>query len=294
VIISRFYGGLGNQMFQYAAGRALALRHQAKLVADSRPFRSYNLHAYLIDRLNTVMTDASKTDLGDRVLPPEKRGILRSSFWTIRNRGRLKYFRERSLRYDPSFECLGDETYLQGYWQSEKYFQDIRGQLRAELTRPEPVDTVNMRVLDEMKSVLAVSLHIRRGDYVSNSKTHKVHGTCPLEYYYEAAACIADQTETAPAFFIFSDDPEWTRENLKLPHTMRFVSHNTVADPWLDLQLMQSCQHHIIANSSFSWWGAWLNASAKKIVVAPARWFADPGKDDRDIVPETWVRLGPK
>ena len=294
MIISRFYGGLGNQMFQYATGRALALRHQTQLVADSRPFRSYKLHAYLIDRFNTVMTDASGMDLGDRVLPPEKRGILSSSLWTIRNRGRLKYFRERSLQYDPSFESLGDDTYLQGYWQSEKYFRDVGGLLREELTRPEPVDAVNIQVMDEMKSVLAVSLHIRRGDYVSNSKTLKVHGICPIEYYHEAAAWIADRTETAPAFFIFSDDPEWTRQNLKLPFTMRFVSHNTVADPWLDLQLMQSCQHHIIANSSFSWWGAWLNASAKKIVVAPARWFADPGKDDRDIVPETWFRLGPK
>ena len=291
MIISKFYGGLGNQMFQYATGRALALRHQTELVADSRPFRTYNLHAYLIDRFNTVMIDASKVDLGGRVLPPEKRGVFGSSVWVLRNRGRLKYFREQSLLYDPAFESLGDETYLHGYWQSERYFRNIGSLLREELTRPEPVDAVNLKFMEDMKSVLAVSLHIRRGDYVSNSKTLKVHGTCPLEYYYKAAACIAERTQQSPVFFIFSDDPGWTRENLKLPHEMHFVSHNDVSDPWLDLQLMRTCQHHIIANSSFSWWGAWLNASPQKIVVAPLRWFADPGKDDRDIVPETWIRL---
>ena len=281
-------------MFQYAAGRALALRHQTELVADSRSFRTYNLHAYLINRFNTVMSDAARMNLEHRVLPPEKRGLFGSTLWALRNRGRLKYFRERSLQYDPSFESLGDETYLQGYWQSERYFRNIASILRAELTRPEPVDVVNTQVMDEMKSVLAVSLHIRRGDYVANAKTLKVHGTCSLEYYYEAAACIAERTQASPVFFVFSDDPTWTRENLKLPHTMRFVSHNPVADPWLDLQLMRTCQHHIIANSSFSWWGAWLNESPQKIVVAPARWFADPDKDDRDIVPESWVRLGPR
>ncbi len=281
-------------MFQYAAARALALRHQTNLLADSRSFRTYDLHSYLIDRFGTVMSEADETNLNGTVLPPEKRSVFASSWWALRNRGRLTYFRERGLEYDPGFESLSDNTYMQGYWQSEKYFRHIAPQLRGELTRPEPVDDANRKVLNEIASEMAVSLHIRRGDYVSDPKTMKVHGTCSLEYYQEAARHIADQAQTPPTFFVFSDDPEWTRENLKLPFPMRFVSHNSVADPWPDLRLMSACRHHVIANSSFSWWGAWLNPCPDKTVVACRRWFADPGKNDRDLVPGDWIRVGPE
>ena len=280
-------------MFQYATGRGLALKHQTTLVADSRMFRTYRLFPYLIDRFRTEITDSADTDLNGLVLPPEKRNII-SAWWAIQNRGRLKCYREKGLEYHPEFESLGDNTYLKGYWQSEKYFRDIAPLLRDELTRPEPVDEANKTFLDEIDSVMAVSLHIRRGDYVSNPKTLKVHGTCSLEYYMEAAKYVADRVDTPPTFFIFSDDPDWTRDNLKLPFDMRFISHNSVDDPSADIQLMSACRHHVIANSSFSWWGAWLNPSPSKIVVACRHWFADPEKNDRDLVPEDWIRLGPE
>jgi len=280
-------------MFQYATARALALKNQTTLLADSRIFQTYRLHAYLVDRFKTVMSEADKVNLGGLVLPPLKRNVL-TPLWTLRNRGRLKYFRERGLAYHPEFESLGNNTYLQGYWQSEKYFRPIASQLRDELTRPEPVDEVNQKVLDEIDSAMAVSLHIRRGDYVTNPKAFKVHGTCSLEYYHEAAQYVADRVDAPPTFFVFSDDPEWTRENLKLPFPMRFISHNSVQDPSSDLQLMSACNHHVIANSSFSWWGAWLNPSPDKLVVACRRWFADPTKNDCDLVPKEWIRLGPE
>lgn len=278
-------------MFQYATGRALALRHQTQLVADSRSFRRYKLHGYLIDRFNTKLIDSTQADLSGFVLPPEKRGIVGSTIWTLRNRGRLSCFHEQGLAYDPAFNSLPDHTYLRGYWQSEKYFKQIGDQLRTELTRPEPVDETNRQLMEETAACDSVSLHIRRGDYVSNAKTSKVHGTCSLEYYRNAASHIAEKTGSEPTFFVFSDDPEWTKQNLKLPFPMKFVTHNPIEDPWLDLQLMTSCDHHVIANSSFSWWGAWLNDKSQKIVVAPERWFADPGKNDHDIVPDSWTRL---
>lgn len=291
MIICRFYGGLGNQMFQYATSRALAVRHQTCLVADSRPFRRYKLHGYLIDRFQTELQDSTEADLQGLVLPPEKRGVISSTVWACRNRGRLTYFSEKSLAFDPAFHKLPDNTYLRGYWQSEKYFSEIADQLRTELTRPEPVNDQNLDRVRQMADCCSVSLHIRRGDYVSNAKTQKVHGTCSLEYYRNAAQLLADRTGSDPTFFVFSDDPEWTRENLNIPFQANFVTDNPVDDPWLDLHLMKSCHHHIIANSSFSWWGAWLNANPDKIVVAPQRWFADPGMNDQDIVPETWTRL---
>lgn len=278
-------------MFQYATGRALALKHQTQLVADARSFRRYKLHGYRIDRFNTHLIDSTSADLAGCVLPPEKRGVISSAIWALRNRGRLQSFHEQSLAYDPTFHDLPDQTYLRGYWQSEKYFQHISKELRSELTRPETIDETNQQFINDMANCDSASLHIRRGDYVSNTKTSKVHGTCSIEYYKKAAAHIAQTTNSNPTFFVFSDDPEWTKQNLELPFPMKFVTHNPIDDPWLDLQLMKSCQHHIIANSSFSWWGAWLNDSPSKTVIAPERWFADPNMRDQDIVPESWTRL---
>ena len=293
MIICRFHGGLGNQMFQYAAGRALALRHNTSLVADARLFRTYKTHDYLIDRFRTAMTDSTDTNLDGIRLPPESQNAISRAIWELQNRSRLNYFLERGLQYHPEFQSLEDDTYLRGYFQCERYFHHIAAQLREELTRPEPVDDLNRQHCDEISSRLSVSLHLRRGNYVSDPKANKVHGTCPLEYYAEAANHIAESVEGLPTFFVFSDSPEWVQENLKLPYEMRFVTHNSIDDPSMDLMLMSSCQHHVIANSSFSWWGAWLNPSPKKIVVACRQWFADASKNDRDIVPESWVRLGP-
>lgn len=281
-------------MFQYATGRALAWKTGTQLLADSRAFRDYPLHKYLIDRFETQMTEASAENMGQFRLPPESQSGLSKAFWKLANRGRLTYFRERGLEYDPRFAELGDNTYLRGYWQSEKYFHEIADPLRRELTRSEPISDANRELLDQIDQTTAVSLHIRRGDYVSDAKTQRIHGTCSLDYYAEATRYLAERLATKPTFFIFSDDPQWTRDNLKLGFPMRFVSHNAVDDPWPDMQLMSACQHHVIANSSFSWWGAWLNPSPNKIVVACRRWFADAGKNDKDLVPETWVRLGPE
>ena len=293
MIICRFHGGLGNQIFQYAAGRALALRHQTSLIADARLFRTYRTHDYVIDRYQVEMTDSTVADLQGLRLPPESQNRVTRAVWALQNRGRLNYFLEQGLQYHPEFETLGDNVYLRGYFQCERYFRQITPQLRQELTRPEPVDDQNRRILDQIRSVNAVSLHLRRGNYVSDPKANKVHGTCPLGYYSEAAKHIAERTGRAPTFFVFSDSPEWVQENLKLPFEMRLMTHNSIDDPSMDLLLMSSCQHHVIANSSFSWWGAWLNPSPKKIVVACRQWFADPTKNDQDLVPESWVRLGP-
>lgn len=291
MIVCRFHGGLGNQMFQYAAARALALKHDTTLVADSRAFQHDKLRPFLIDRLQTVVVPANTANLAGTLLPPEKRNPWNTLWWRLRNRGRLHFFRERNLAYQPSFETLGDNTYLRGYWQSEKYFAHIGSILRSELRRDEVVDRPNQDSVAKIRSCLAVSMHIRRGDYVTNPKTFKVHGVCSLEYYARAAQHIADRVDGQPTFFVFSDDPDWAREHLKLPFETAFISHNQAADPWADLMLMSVCQHHIIANSSFSWWGAWLNPSPDKIVAACRNWFADPKKDDRDLVPENWVRL---
>lgn len=136
----------------------------------------------------------------------------------------------------------------------------------------------------------AVSLHVRRGDYVSDARTHAAHGLCSIDYYRAAVRYIIDRVE-APEFFVFSDDIAWARGNLDISHPCHYLDHNRGAESYNDMRLMSLCHHHIIANSSFSWWGAWLNPRDDKIVVAPARWFASGNRRLDDLFPPGWVTL---
>ena len=133
-------------------------------------------------------------------------------------------------------------------------------------------------------------MHIRRGDYVSNPTTNKLHGTCSLEYYHNAVDIIAAKVSN-PHFFIFSDDHEWARNNFKIDYPLTFVAHNNAGKNYEDMRLMSLCKHHIIANSSFSWWGAWLGSNPKKIVCAPRGWFKDKSLNTNDIIPSDWSRI---
>jgi hypothetical protein len=145
-------------------------------------------------------------------------------------------------------------------------------------------------VLGSIKQTTSVSLHVRRGDYVTNTTTAQFHGTCSLAYYHAAVDYIAAQVSD-PHFFVFSDDLDWVAKNLPILHLTTLVDVNGPDRGVADMSLMTACQHHIIANSSFSWWGAWLNPSTRKIVVAPKRWFNQVGHDTRDLLPESWVKL---
>ena len=135
----------------------------------------------------------------------------------------------------------------------------------------------------------SVSLHIRRGDYVSNQKTNQTHGTCDLDYYQRCITEIEKEVEN-PYFFVFSDEIEWVKENLKINHPAEYVDQNTGDKSYEDMRLMSQCKHNVIANSSFSWWGAWLNSYPDKIVFAPKRWFASDKHNTKDLIPEGWKK----
>ncbi len=135
----------------------------------------------------------------------------------------------------------------------------------------------------------AVSVHVRRGDYASNPETNRFHGTCSLEYYSDAFAVICDRVDN-PTFFVFSDDPAWTRTNIRPPGKTVYVTHNGSAAVE-DMRLMSHCVHHIIANSSFSWWAAWLSSSENKIVVSPEQWLATGSAPVKDLIPKEWIRV---
>ncbi len=180
--------------------------------------------------------------------------------------------------------------YLQGYWQSEKYFKDIEKIIRDDFTFSEEPDYQNKQMADTIKCCEAVSLHVRRGDYVSNPVTTEYHGICSEDYYRRAVREVERYCKN-PQFFVFSDDPSWAKENLETGYPTTIIDFNGSEKDYEDLRLMSLCQHHIIANSSFSWWGAWLSWNPQKIVIAPKKWFNRPEINTQDLIPESWIRI---
>ena len=202
-----------------------------------------------------------------------------------------RYFIENEYSYNASIENTGKDCFLSGYWQSSRYFMAIEFLIREEFKFQKVSDKKNVNKVAQIKNENSVSLHIRRKDFVNN-KYHDIHGTCSIEYYLKAVKYIADMIKS-PHFFIFSDDIEWAGTNLNLAFPYEFVSGNTGELSYIDMQLMSLCKHNIIANSSFSWWGAWLNRNPDKIVIAPEQWFVDESMNAKttDLIPETWLRL---
>lgn len=285
MITAQLVGGLGNQMFQYAAGRALALRRGVGLRLDASEFKNYHLHSYGLNHL------AISAEVTDRRQPASTGSRVLDRLRDLVGLGAPALYRESGLRFDPAVLALPGNTTLAGYWQCERYFADHADLIRAELSVKTPAIADNLECIERLRSGMPVSVHIRRGDYVSNTLANSVHGTCDIAYYEAAARYIAERCAEAPTFYVFSDDPDWVRENFRIPFEIVLVRHNGADRNYEDLRLMSGCRHHIIANSSFSWWGAWLNPSPDKIVVAPQRWFKTSDLDSTDLVPASWVRL---
>lgn len=295
MIITRLTGGLGNQLFQYAAGRRLALARGVELklgISSLSNPNDPNKRQYAL-AAPFKMKPVLATQEEETALAGPKRRLL---FRFMPKRFRVpelrptSFIKELHFHFDPRILDLPDGVYLNGYWQSERYFSDMADLIREDLTFSSVPEGRNAALAREIGSCQAVSLHVRRGDYVSNEIIHRIHGVCSLDYYERAIALITSRVNN-PVFFIFSDDPDWVREHFKLPYPTQIVGHNGPEHSYEDMRLMSLCHHHIIANSSFSWWGAWLNPSKDKIVVAPKRWFNTYDADTSDLCPDSWVRL---
>lgn len=293
MIVSRILGGLGNQMFQYAFGRALSLKHGVPLKLDLSGFATYGLHRFELDRVFSlplqVASQADRRDLlGWRSSDLVLRVLARPAFKRLRGR--------RLVIHDRGADAVnylgsGADSYLFGYWQSEHYFRDYAARIRDDFVFRTPLVGANMDLARRMLDRDSVSIHVRRGDYVSDPKTRAVLGTCQVEYYLRAIDWLRTRVPEAE-WFVFSDDVEWVKESIPLSGNVQYVSHNEGADSFFDMQLMSLCKHHIVANSTFSWWGAWLaKPSTTAIVVAPARWYADARYESHDLIPSSWVRL---
>lgn len=291
-VYTSLIGGLGNQMFQYAAGRALALRRNTELRLDVSGFASHGAHqGFELQRVFACAVEIADCSDIERLLGWQSGAFIRR----IVVRSAFAAFRRDALVVEPHFHYWSgidqapQDCCLVGYWQSERYFSDAIAQLRADFTFRLPPEKRNAELDEQIRSVDSVSLHVRRGDYVSNPRTAATHGVCSLDYYRAAIRHIAERVQQ-PHFFIFSDDIAWVQNNLSIDFPHVHVEHNRGAESYNDMRLMSLCRHHIIANSSFSWWGAWLNPSMEKIVVAPQKWFANR-TDVRDLFPSGWVTL---
>lgn len=289
MVIVRLAGGLGNQLFQYAAGRALAERHGVPLRLDLTHLARDPLRSYRLDRFQIAATVATPAEVA-RLTHADAGRLLAKGFSFLQRYlppARRAIFVQRQDDFDPRFTALSGHVYLIGYFQSPRYFAHMADQIRMELTLREPPDALNRALLEAITSCAAVSVHVRRGDYLTNPLYRDI---CTPGYYRAAMREIAARVD-APHFFVFSDDIAWAQDNLRIAYPVTYVSHNGPARDHEDLRLMQHCHHHIIANSSFSWWGAWLATRRGQIVIAPPRWLNVAAREPYALIPESWIRI---
>lgn len=265
-------GGLGNQMFQYAAGWAVAERLGCRLVLDTSGLHAKGLRTFRPFGLDSFRIEAEVDTLGSMALRA------------------CSLVRQPGFNHVPGLlESARAGSRLQGYWQSEQFFAACRPTLLQHFQLRQEPDAPTLATARRIGAVQnAVSVHIRRGDYVRDHETARFHGNCALEYYLDCLQALRSQHPDMQVF-VFSDDPQWVRENFPADPSLE-VMQPQMASPAIDLWLMTLCRHHVVANSSFSWWGAWL-ATREGRKLAPARWFTDIAKlDDGDLVPATWER----
>jgi len=289
MIITRLFGGLGNQMFQYAAGRRLAHVLAVELKLDITWLGKFESRPYALGKFNIEEKFASKAEIA-AVAPTGRFGHALATKWPKKC---PKYIQEKGFHFDPEILNLHDGVYLKGYWQSEKYFSDIAESIRREFILKTPLSGKSKELFEMIVSKQSVSIHIRRGDYVATRRTKQVHGTCGPDYYLRCVDYLKQLVKNAH-FFVFSDDPEWAGDNLKQLCPATFVDYNRAGRDYEDLLLMSRCNHHIIANSTFSWWGAWLNPKKDKIVLAPKQWFDKKTQASvkiDDLFPPGWILL---
>ncbi|MBQ9739024.1 MAG: alpha-1,2-fucosyltransferase [Alphaproteobacteria bacterium] len=273
MLVIQIKGGLGNQMFQYAFGQVA----KSKVVYDTSWFNTQTLRLYGLDFFN----------MNPKLISYDKLNNLRrgySSFFHLRIKKHNLLFENPCNIFNPKLLDAKD-VILNGYFQCHQYYNSIRKQLLKEIVPLREINAVNQKYLDLIKKTNSISIHIRRTDYILLKDSF---GFCGIEYYKKAIQHIISKVKN-PHFFLFSDDIMWVKENFKLDFPYEIIDVNLGQDtPW-DLWLMKHCKHNIIANSSFSWWGAWLNENPEKIVCAPQKWFAD--NRPIDIVPPNWIRF---
>ncbi len=286
MIIVKIIGGLGNQMFQYAYAQALEQKgYDVKI--DVSAFETYRLHGgYQLNKYKISLESSSKEE-NERFY----KNTLTAKFLEKMRLLNTKVIKEKSLLFNSTFLDIEDGNYIEGYFQSEKYFFTIRDILLNKFIINEEKSIYTKEIAKKIVSLEnSCSLHVRRGDYTNNSNIN-IHGICSFEYYQKGIKYLEGKASDIN-YFVFSDDIDWVKENLKIDSAI-YVNNKEKSMPHEDLYLMSLCSHNIIANSSFSWWGAWLNENSEKIVISPFNWFSNykMNKDTLTLLPNTWIKL---
>lgn len=288
-IIVRTYGGLGNQMFQYAFGRALAVHQRTDLLLDTtwhnaHPERPYALKAFQLKARLATKEQIEKYRQDQQLFGKLKRGWQGFLPYSWRY-----YLKEKNIfAFQPQVFQAGPNVYLDGFWQNHKYFETITEVLRKDFQLKRPLSPKAVKYDRNIKRTKAVAVHVRCGDYLHDPAINSCHGTCSKAYYKQAVRLLQKKF-TGLTYFIFSDDPSWAKNNLQgvFPKAI-FIDTLAAAE---SLCLMSQCEHAIIANSSFSWWGAWLNPCQDKCIIAPRQWFKDSALLKLSPVPPKWVKI---
>ena len=296
MIIVKLKGGLGNQMFQYAFGRKISLTKKIPVKYDIFHFindKIYNRH-YDLDHFNVRVDIATATEVNqliygryktkfskyaikiiDKALPNHKRRVVKQL-----KKG-LNHFVLKA----------SDNIYIDGYWGNENYFKNIANTIRKEFTLKEKLDDKNLEIKKKIMSVNSVSIHVRRGDYLTVEGAKGIFAVCTREYYENAIQKICSIVDN-PHFFIFTQGYDWAENNFKQNVPITIVKNN---ESYKDLELMKHCKHHIIANSTFSWWGAWLNENPGKIIIAPKIWYKKKSYqtmyEKGNLILKDWIKL---
>lgn len=295
MIIVKLKGGMGNQMFQYAIGRALSIKYDVPLGLDldmlldrtPRPkFHRFTFYDYNLDifNINPQILPQNKIPFLYRKIFKGKIGLYFNYFkkYFIKNNGEEKYF-----HFNPYIFSVGPDVYLDGYWQSPKYFESIEDIIRKDFTLKNELSENIKTLKKEIEENKSLCIHVRRGDYIGNP----VHDILDKEYYNKGIEKIKEITQIDKVY-VFSNDIKWCKENLSFPYSTMFVDEEyRGAKDEGNLFLMSACHNFIIPNSSFSWWAAWLSSYKDKIVIVPKQWFGDKNINSEDLIPKEWIRI---
>lgn len=302
MIILKLVGGLGNQLFQYATARSISLRNGVEFKLDNNIYKeslNHDILRYKLNRFNVVENFASDEEIKKyrNEIPVSFTERLYNYIFTKRLNLPNRYNKKSHVieRFDDKIDprilnCR--EAYLEGWFGKEAYFRDFRSELEKDLSLKNPPSPENQKLLKEIEECNSVSIHLRRGDIAAG-----IHNSffrlLPRSYYEEAIKIIKDRVKN-PVFFIFSDSIDWVRENFKLDSPVVYVDNNGDRE-YEDLNLMMHCKNHIIANSTFSYWGAWLGDRPDHVVVVPEIWYNDPEAnaktDHRLMYPKSWILI---
>lgn len=296
MVVVKLQGGLGNQMFQYALGRSLSLHLSTSLKLDlsflldrtpteSQVFRNYELSIFKIDISFASLEESKKYTCHYDSKPRLLFGKLQ------RKVADYRFYKEKKFTFNPEVFEFKNNTYLDGFWQSPKYFNSIKNTILKDFSFRDDLPDTLTTLANEIKNSNSICLHVRRADYVSHPNAKTFHGVKGIDYFNAAISLIA-QALTDIKIYVFSDDISWCVQNLKFEFTTTFVEYEYPYGESKDyFRLMKLCKHFIIPNSSFSWWAAWLNQNPQKIVIAPKKWFNDPMIDTSDLIPDAWIRI---